>query len=278
MERLLGNWPIELICFLLGIAGLVLSSAQRRRPLQNLSMLVGWSGMAAAVWLRQDQVMSNVRAEFAPLRNDLAEVLDRLHREPSPALLNILARIARKDVVAAEVLRDFEEFRSAAADELHATRRRWWVAGLHDRRTPAAEEEDENGALVRRVKAGEIADVRRLVPVPTPPGLDADVGLLKALAGTSRFEWRVWTGTGSPVSMDLLVSDECVLLALGGGAAAGPPGWAVRIRDPKAADALAEYFQRLWSHPKTVVVKPGKALSRSELDQAEASLRRMVNP
>src|SRR5262249_1752824 len=153
--------------------------------------LIGWSGLAAAVWLRQDQVMSNVRAELTPLRNDLAEVLDRLHREPSPALLGILSRIARKDVVAVEVLRDLDEFHRGAAEEWQPTRGRWLSATLRDRWAPGSKEADESATLVRRAKAGEIADVRRLLPVPTPSELDGCLGLLRGLGSAARSELRV---------------------------------------------------------------------------------------
>ncbi|MGH7150357.1 MAG: hypothetical protein ACREIU_06655 [Planctomycetota bacterium] len=266
---------LELICFLLGIAGLTLASAQRRRPLQNFSMLLGWSGLVASVWLRQDQVMTNVRAELVPLRNDLSELLNRLRREPSPALLNILARISRKDVVAAEVLQDAVEFRAAVEGEAQTARRRWLAATLIGPGAPPGKWAETSAPYVKRAKAGEIEDVRRLVSVPTESHLEECVGLLKTLGGAVHFEFRVWSGGVAPVALELVISDENVLLAFGG---EGPDsiGWAIRMRDPKAADAFAECFQRLWEDEKSVVVKRAKALGRGELEQAEASLRRLV--
>ncbi|MCI0585906.1 MAG: hypothetical protein L0323_03580 [Planctomycetes bacterium] len=266
---------LELICFLLGVAGLTLASAQRRRPLQNFSMLLGWSGLVASVWLRQDQVMTNVRAELVPLRNDLSELLNRLRREPSPALLNILARISRKDVVAAEVLQDAEEFRAAVTGEAQNAQRRWLVASLAGPGTPPAMWAETSAPYLKRAKAGEIEDVRRLVSIPTESHLEECVALLKALGGAAHFEFRVWSGGVSPVAIELIVSDENVLLAFGG-EGRDSLSWAIRMRDPKAADSFAECFQRLWEDEKTVVVKRGKALGRGEVEQAEAALRRLV--
>ncbi|HKB14804.1 MAG TPA: hypothetical protein VKF62_02010, partial [Planctomycetota bacterium] len=142
---------LELICFLLGVAGLTLASAQRRRPLQNFSMLLGWSGLVASVWLRQDQVMTNVRAELVPLRNDLSELLNRLRREPSPALLNILARISRKDVAAAEVFQDAKEFREAVSVEAGNAQRRLLVASLGGPGAPSEIWKETPAPFLKRV-------------------------------------------------------------------------------------------------------------------------------
>lgn len=216
----------------------------------------------AIEWARADhtkQALDTLLGHHLPKLRDLRDYLSQAFQG---TFLNV------------ELLPDYDSFRAAIAEELDRTKHRWWITRVQSRQTTPALEEDYFKAYEERLSRSELHDVRRLVTVPTREHLLHYERLLDSLGRSSQFSMKVWSGPGPPSTFDVLLGDDTVILAFGPGSSNGPPTWGLRVRNPRMAQAFAEYYEHVWLQERhCVVIKESGTLDPGQIERAKQTLR-----
>jgi hypothetical protein len=133
-------------------------------------------------------------------------------------------------------------------------------------------EEADYFALYRQRANDNEVSMKRLVHLGSRPAYEQAKRLVSELSGANRFELRVWTGRSFPLSFELMLADNSVVLAFA--SAAGEPELCMRVIDPDFARKMNEFFLlRLWDAPETEVVKRAGRMSPTDRQNALGRLK-----
>ena len=172
-----------------------------------------------------------------------------------------------------EVLQGYDKFVRTIEKEVINTNERWLVTRFQRQQATSRQEDAYFAAMMARVRNEQIRDCRRMVRIGIRDHLDRYIKMMNELGKVPYFGMAVWKPEEPPFDFELLIGDEVVILAYGGGA----PTWSVAIRDRSIADRFATTFDVMWRSDSTEIIKSINPLTDEGIQNAIARMEEVYS-